>query len=741
MAFSFCLEYGKIKQEFEGEIMSEIKTLTKKTWDVLKKEGIKGVQKRTQHFIAQKKEASIKGEIFKDVLFINGCSRDLLGQSVRYRVDHQKEQLECFGMTCDEVYYKNIQMDQVRLYRNFILFRCIHTKELEEFVRKAKACNKRVYYDVDDLVIDTCYTDQIPSLSTLTQQERLRYDQDVLSRKKMLMLCDGAITTTTRLQKELKKYVPLVFINRNCASLEICSISQKTKKTEHQKIKIGYFSGSMTHNDDLKMILPVLKTILNQYDSVELHLVGELTYPEELQPFSSQIKVHPLMDHKELPAKIADTDINLAPLCDTIFNEAKSEIKWMESALVKTCTIASRIGAFKEVVQDEKTGLLCSNLKEWETALIRLIENKEERERIANQAYAYCMENYISIYNGDGFMRWLEKHQSRSIMFAMTKIEISGGIMVAFRHMMALRKAGVDVSVLSLYDSIHWTTFLTDEFPVLELNSAKLQGHIDQGVATMWPTVQLLQMVPVIQQRLYLVQNFETDFYDFSDPLKKQANQSYRPQVDFKFITISKWCQSWLKKQYDQDALWAYNGVDTKQFYPKKREMKNKIRILIEGDCQAAHKNVDESFEIVKRLDPERFEIWYMSYNATPKSWYRIDRFFHRIPYEEVADVYRQCDILLKTSLLESFSYPPLEMMATGGFVVALYNDGNREYLKDGQNVLVYEQGHIDQAVDCIERIVHDEKLREHLYQNGILCAQNRDWSCINQQILSLYGL
>ena len=88
--------------------MREIKTLTKKLGDVLKKEGIKGVQKRTQHFIAQRKEASIKGEIFKDVLFINGCSRDLLGQSVRYRVDHQKEQQECFGMTCDEVFYKNI---------------------------------------------------------------------------------------------------------------------------------------------------------------------------------------------------------------------------------------------------------------------------------------------------------------------------------------------------------------------------------------------------------------------------------------------------------------------------------------------------------------------------------------------------------------------------------------------------------------------------------------------------------
>ncbi|MFR3431543.1 MAG: hypothetical protein ACLTTH_16335 [Holdemanella porci] len=37
----------------------------------------------------------------------------------------------------------------------------------------------------------------------------------------------------------------------------------------------------------------------------------------------------------------------------------------------------------------------------------------------------------------------------------------------------------------------------------------------------------------------------------------------------------------------------------------------------------------------------------------------------------EVQKVYADCDILLKTSLLESFSYPPIEMMATGGYVVS----------------------------------------------------------------------
>ena len=128
-----------------------------------------------------------------------------------------------------------------------------------------------------------------------------------------------------------------------------------------------------------------------------------------------------------------------------------------------------------------------------------------------------------------------------------------------------------------------------------------------------------------------------------------------------------------------------------------------------------------------------------MSYNAKPKDWYRVDRFFHRVPYEQVPNIYAQCDILVKTSLLESFSYPPLEMMATGGYVVALENDGNKEYLKDGYNVLFYPKGLVQEAKRKIESLVQDTDLQKTLYENGLKTAQERDWDKIRDQILSLY--
>ena len=128
-----------------------------------------------------------------------------------------------------------------------------------------------------------------------------------------------------------------------------------------------------------------------------------------------------------------------------------------------------------------------------------------------------------------------------------------------------------------------------------------------------------------------------------------------------------------------------------------------------------------------------------MSYEKEPKKWYRIDKFYHKIPHEKVGTIYENCDILIKTSILESFSYPPLEMMATGGYVVALQNDGNSEYLKDNYNSLIYEKGNIDDAINKIKMLCSNVELRDKLEKNGLNTAKKYAWDNLEQDILSLY--
>ena len=66
-------------------------------------------------------------------------------------------------------------------------------------------------------------------------------------------------------------------------------------------------------------------------------------------------------------------------------------------------------------------------------------------------------------------------------------------------------------------------------------------------------------------------------------------------------------------------------------------------------------------------------------------------------------------------------------------------NGGNKEYLKDRENCLLYPLGEIDKAVEAIETLCSDEELQKRLYEGGLNTAKSRDWEAIRGQILRLY--
>ena len=466
----------------------------------------------------------------------------------------------------------------VRCYGAFVIFRCPMTDTLREFATMAKQMNKPLWYDVDDLVIDTKYTDQIPFLDRMQPEERQAYDQNVRNMGELLSLCDAAVTTTAALAEELKQYVPEVLINRNCASDEMLLLSEavlkeKQKKNEAdgtaKKVRLGYFSGSATHLDDIEMIVPVLKQLLGKNPNLELLIVGILELPVELKLFASQIQMEGFVDYQKLPERIASVDINLAPLTDTIFNRAKSENKWVEAALVQTVTAASNLGAFAEMVQDGEDGVLCRDEAEWLEKLQWLIDDEPARKAIAGRAYGRCSRECVTIFHATGICEWVERHWNLRCAFVLPAMEISGGIRVALLHAEMLVKAGAQVSLFTLEGEAEWYHEGDFHFPVLSAEREKLQGTLDLAVATMWNTAEFVEQSSKIRKKKYLVQNFEVGFYPPGSPYRIATSATYRMRSPMEYVTISKWCQNWLREEYHTEAAYLPNGIDP-SFYPKR---------------------------------------------------------------------------------------------------------------------------------------------------------------------------
>lgn len=352
---------------------------------------------------------------FKDVprdqylLIIDGVE-NIIPQCTRYRVLNKAEQLRKNGFAVKVVNASKLSLAQAQYASHIIIYRAPWSAQLQLLCDLAREEHKPVYFDIDDLVFDTLYTDQLSYTQGLSEKEKGNYDAGVKNYGKMLAACDGAIISTNQLKEELLKYKDTVLLNRNLASSELIAVSSQFLKEDFgvdDRIKIGYFSGSISHNENFELIKPAIKEVLDKYPTVELHIVGHLDIPQDMKQYSRRIIVHEYVDWKALPQLISQVDINLAPLVDSVFNRAKSEIKWIEAALVKVPTIASHIGAFADMMIDGQTGLLAKD-SEWEEKLESLILSADLRRELAENAYAFVLEN-CSLDKKDEMVTYFEK--------------------------------------------------------------------------------------------------------------------------------------------------------------------------------------------------------------------------------------------------------------------------------------------------------------------------------------------
>lgn len=347
----------------------------------------------------------------KKVSFLVGLPR---GEPRRYRVYNIVEGLQSRGIASCVFYEASLnRLGQVTDSDIVIIFRSKMSPRVEAIISRLHSSGIPIVFDVDDLVFDTQYVGYIDAFKHLPDALKGEYISEVKGYRQVLERCDFVTCATEFLAGKaghLGKPCFVVPNTINNAQYQLAESILSESGHRDETIRIGYFSGTSTHDRDFLEASGALSEILTRYRDTELHIVGPVRLPRQMKQASDRVLRKPLMPHLEMLRYLSKMDINIAPLePGTPFNEGKSELKIFEAALVGVPTIASRTDSYRKCISDGSNGFLAGSNEEWLQKLCSLIENEELRRGMGFKARKDLVSRFYIENVIDGVIRIYEE--------------------------------------------------------------------------------------------------------------------------------------------------------------------------------------------------------------------------------------------------------------------------------------------------------------------------------------------
>lgn len=484
----------------------------------------------------------------KAIGFVSGCP----GGAYRYRCEHPAEMFRLRGYAVDVLPADTFPWKTLlEAYQIVIAHRVPYTPEFEDFLEAAAERGVRVFFDTDDLVFAPEIADQIAALDDLSRDERALWLDGVERYRKSLELCSHALVSTPGLAQSLESRLEIeTTVMRNRVTTEMVEAAEAARRRGPRRdrfVRIGYMSGTATHQRDFAECAPALASLLGRHPNVRLTLVGHIEIPEVLEPHEARIDRVPLVPWQALPELYAEMDISLAPLeRDNEFTRGKSELKYFEAGLVGIPTVASRVGSYIDAIRDGVTGYLCDDEASWTAALEGLVTDRDLRTRIGQAAHDDALARYTTraaaSETAERLLGALGARTTDTLSVAMVVrapiANTGGGYKKVFHLVEHLASAGHQVTVyveriahLEDLDDDEIEAFCREHF---DCGDARIVvGHnaiddCDVAIATNWPTAHVVNDCENARLRLYFLQDDEAEFYAIGDPNREAAAATYR---------------------------------------------------------------------------------------------------------------------------------------------------------------------------------------------------------------------
>jgi glycosyltransferase involved in cell wall biosynthesis len=332
-----------------------------------------------------------------DILFVTGG----VGDSARYRTHHVAEELEMHNFKCSITVQDNPWLSSYAdKFKVFVFHRVLFTPSVQKLIEKIKAQGKEIIFETDDLVYDPKYLEHMDYFKVMNSLERKLYENGVGGEILADPYVKACTTTTNFLAEKLGEHNKKVFLvpNKLCKKdLLIAEAILNSKFEIRNSIKIGYFSGALSHNKDFATITEALMQIMEKHQHVELFLVGPLDIQNVLNKFGDRIKQFPYVERAKHFENVASVDINIAPLeIGNPFCESKSELKFFEAGIVGVPTIAAATNPFVRAIENGVDGFVASGEVEWFEKLEKLITNEDLRKTMGEKAREKALRFYTT---------------------------------------------------------------------------------------------------------------------------------------------------------------------------------------------------------------------------------------------------------------------------------------------------------------------------------------------------------
>jgi glycosyltransferase involved in cell wall biosynthesis len=371
------------------------------------------------------------------------------------------------------------------------VWRSPYLETLAKAIDEARAAGARIICDVDDLVFEPelARRDVVDGLRTQNYAPE-DFSRHVAKVRRSLLEADHCTVSTAPLARELERLGLPTTIMPNGFDADFFRAAERARsrrRAEAPVVRVGYAAGTFTHQRDLAVAAPALAQILRDNENVRFVTTEAVDISEfpELSSRATQVELRPLVPFDQLPLEYARFHVSIAPLeVGNPFCEAKSEVKYIEAALVGVGTVASPTEPFTASIRHGETGFLADD-DSWYEALSRLVADERLRDDIAANAHRDVLTRFgperrtrvvtdllerLLGRNTAGYVAMSSRHTAPSAEEAreaapegvQTESGFARSYQVRYTLFRAMRAVGMPVYDLGMRMGLHWLEPMKD---------------------------------------------------------------------------------------------------------------------------------------------------------------------------------------------------------------------------------------------------------------------------------------